>query len=462
MSGGKRAALLATVALVGFSVPHLRADAQPAGGTPTLSFDIGETVSSHSNYNLTNAGARGANTLDTNVGLSYNTATRLQSLRFSLSGLLRASSNPAQTQSGLRQPQLNFNYRRATRDAKLSFGASYTRQRANDSTAFLTLPDGSQTPVPLVSGGTVSNSAAQFNFETGLRAPIGFSLNATATNQLYSGSTGVDAYNTRKRTASAMVKLHQNRTTEFDLGVTYSRERDENILGTRRTDTGAYLGVLTQTRGMTFTGVFGYMRSRSDFTSLLAPQSSSGPYGSVGIVRKTSTGDVLATLESTRDSLGLRNTLSFGGDTRFHDGSQLSAKVGVSARVGGGPQAVGTISYAGKLRDGSYELALDRSIALNANNVDVAYTQLSANYTRNITELSSFGVDVSLARTSAAGYGSYITNNRQTVTLSYNHDLTKDWKLSTGVELRRGAIGNGVATDNSAFLSIKRRFTLLP
>lgn len=457
---GRKRTLAAAAAAIGASgllVPALAKDA-PA---PRLVLTFGSKLAHHSNYDLATS-ARPATTLDSDIGLTYTTETRLSRLSFSVGGLLRASSDKALTGTGLRQPHAAFSLHRATKDAAFSLGGSYRRERSSDSTSYYTLPDGSISPVPLVTSGTVATTTASARFETGLRAPVGFALSGNVMNRIYSGAVGTGAYDSRTRRATAMLKLRPDQAVEYQLGLNYSRESDDNILQTRRRDTGAFVGLQRQTAGMTLNAQLGYQRSVTDQIAPYGRQASKGIYGSMGLTRKVPTGTVSVTLDAARDSVGLRNTLSLGTVTTTRSGDKLSAKLGLAARPGGTPQLVGQLAYGGKLPDATYSLGLNRSVALNADNVDVAYTRLTAGYTRKINALSSLGLDLSMSRTSGADYGSYATTTRQSLALSYNHDLTADWQLSAGVKHLHQTSSTGPATDNSAFLSIKRNFTLLP
>lgn len=442
------------------------AQSAPTPGTstppPRLVFQLGTTLSSHSNYDLSTT-ARHATTLDGNFGLTYTTVTRLSSFRLNVAGLLRASSDGSLTGTGFRQPSAELAWSRVTPDAKFSLGARYTRTRTSDTTSYYLLPDGSLSPDPLVSSGTVSVASTSLSFETGLRAPVGFALTGNAMNRHYNGAVGTDAYDSRTRRSTATMKLRPGQTIEYSLGLSYSHESDDNILQTRRRSTGIFAGMQRSTDGLTLDTQLGYQRSVTDQIAPFGTQVSTGLYGSVGLTRDLPTGNIAATLDSARDNIGLRNTLSIGILRKTRDGSQLSAKVGLAARPRSNAQVVGNLTYAGKLPDASYSLAFDRSVSLNANNVDVAYTRLTAGYTHKISQISSLGLDLSVSRVSGAGYGTYgPATSRQSLALSFNRDLTADWQLSAGLKHLHQSSSSGPATDNSAFLTIKRSFTLLP
>lgn len=460
-------AVACTVAAVG-TLP--RADAQQAPASPAnqapppprLVLNFGTKLNHESNYNLTIPG-QPVSTFDTSLGLQYNTVSRIQKLSFSLSALGRLTSDSAVAAGGLQEPAAKLSYSRETRDARLKIDGSYMRRPTSQSIGYTTLPDGSLAPQPILSGGTVSTATARLGFESGLRAPVGFALNMEGYNRLYSGTTDPNAYDVRTRSASAVLKLRPSEVLEYDLGLSWSREHDSNTLLTRRRDIGAYVGVnRALSSAFTLSAQLGYQKAQTDFVATGTGLTSKGAYGSLSLLRDTRTGSQGVSFTAARDSIGLRNTLSFDTKTTLRDGAAISARIGAAARPGYSAQLVGRLRYDGKLPDAKYAVSIDRRVGLNADDVDVAELRVGASYTHEINELSSLGLSMDWARVGSAGYGSYATSKRQTVVVTYSHELAKGWNLNAGIQHRRQESSAGTARSNGAFLSIGRSFTLLP
>ncbi|WP_143037470.1 hypothetical protein [Allgaiera indica] len=468
--GTARKTIIVAVACTAAAVGVLpRADAQQASDVPAnqappprLVLNFGTRLNHESNYKLT-IPARAVTTFDTTLGLHFNSTTHIQRLSFSLSALGRLSSDGAVAESGLHEPAARLSYSRETKDARLKIDGSYMRRPTSQSIGYTTLPDGSLSPQPIVSSGTVSTASARLGFETGLRAPVGFGLNLEGYNRLYSGTTDPNAYDVRTRSANAVLKLHPSKVVEYDLGLIWSREHDTNALLTRRRSSGAYVGVSRALSPvLSLSGQLGYQRSETDFVATGTSQISKGAYGNLSLTRDTRTGSQGVTYTAARDSIGLRNTLSLDAKTTLRDGAQLSARIGAAARPGHAAQLVGKLRYDGKLPDAKYAVSIDRRVGLNANDVDVAELHVGASYTHSINALSNLALSLDWARVGSAGYGSYPTTKRQTVEVVYSHELAKGWNLNAGVQHRRQESSAGTARSNGAFLSIGRSFTLLP
>lgn len=465
----RKTIIIAVVCATSAVGPMPRADAQQAQGTPAnqappprLVLNFGTKLNHESNYDLT-IPARAVTTFDTTLGLQFNSSTHIQKLGFSVSALGRLSSDGAVAESGLREPAARLSYSRETKDARLKIDGSYQRRPTSQSTTYTTLPDGSLAPQPIVSSGTVSTASARLGFETGLRAPVGFGLNLDGYNRLYSGTNDPNAYDVRTRSANAVLKLRASKVVEYDLGLIWSREHDSNALLTRRRNTGAYVGVnRALSPVLSLSGQLGYQRSQTDFVATGTSQTSKGVYGNLGLTRDTRTGSQGVTYTAARDSVGLRNTLSLDTRTTLRDGAAISATIGAAARPGYAAQLVGKLRYDGKLPDAKYAVSIDRRVGLNADDVDVAELHLGASYTHSINALSNLGFSLDWARVGSAGFGSYPTTRRQTVQVTYSHELAKGWNLNAGLQHRRQESSAGTARSNGAFLSIGRSFTLLP
>jgi hypothetical protein len=189
---------------------------------------------------------------------------------------------------------------------------------------------------------------------------------------------------------------------------------------------------------------------------------SNGAVGSLGLEAAMPNGTASATLSLTRDALGARQSLSFGRSLDLPTG-KLAVTVGVSGRSGDTQHLVGNLSYSHVLPSDSLAVNLSRQITLNADNLDVANTVLGLTYQHKINPVSDFGLSLNVLATGSGGSAGVTGDTRQTLSLTYSHDLTADWQVTAGYEVRRlDKSTAGTAESNSIFLTVSRKFTLLP
>ena len=246
--------------------------------------------------------------------------------------------------------------------------------------------------------------------------------------------------------------------------MSFDRERDSNVLATRRRTTG--VGVTLRrdlSPALNLEATVGYSRAETTQTTLAAPQVSAGATGAVSLTRTLPNGTASVSLSADRDSVGIRNTLSFGRALKTARGDTLAAELGLAARPGHDPQVVGTLRYDAKLPDAGFTASLDRSVSLNADNVDVAYTHVGLGYTHAVTALADLGLSLDWSRAGGAGFGTYAGTDRKTLSVTYSHDLPRDWRFTAGYQYRRqNASGTGAANSGTAFVTLGRDFTLWP
>lgn len=455
----------AALLTVGAGVLAIGASAQSRSekAPPRLVLEVESTLSSNDNYDLGATSSQGANTFDTSLGLTFNSVTRLQKLRFSAKGLARFSNNNLVTDSGFLNPSLNLDYERATEDAKLSFNGRYQQQRIRNGAAFATLPDGTLSNGAVVNNGTVSNSDFKLGYEVGLRAPVGFAFSAETTRRTFSGTSDPNAFDSRTQDFSTTLKMRPSEVTEIGLGLTYGTESHSGALISDSTTTGTQVTLSQElSPALKVEGMLGYRRIESTRSASGAQLVSSGVQGMLGVTRAMRTGSASARLETDRDRAGARNTFSLGTTYEGSRAGMLSAELGVTMRPGGTARPVGTLDYSHELPAGRYSLRVDRSIALNADEADVAYTQLGLNYAHRINLLSEVGLSLDWRRAEQAGSGTFSSTDRRTVRISYSHDMSRDWSVTTGYEYSRQDDVSGLSSSNSVFLTLGRSFTLLP
>ena len=464
---GGMIALMLTVPLV-----FAQSAAEPAGppvkAVPRLVLTLGTGLTHDDNQSLSPTAPDAVTTLDSRFGLAFNTATHDQALSFSIGGLLRAETgNKVGNGAGggglrFRDPSADLKYRRDGADSRLTLTGLFRRapvdlfepQVASDGTA-------SPTDV-IVTDGTITTKTAGVTFETGLSGPLGFDLAGNYSGRSYSDTSDPDVFDSTSSRLSGGVHLRMASGDMFSLTALGTEQEYQNADQTSRRSHNLSFGYSRNLRpDLRLTAALGYGEATSRRAGGVTDRSS-GLIGSLELERSLSNGVLSFTLAGTRDPLGARQSLSFGRSLTLRTGS-LAATVGLAARDGGDAQVVGSLSYAHKLPRDSFGIEVSREVSLNGDNADVANTVLAMTYQHQLSEVSAFSVSLKALATGSGGAGTVTDVARQTLRATYSHDLAADWQLTTGYQYRHlDSSTTGTADSNSLFLTINRKFTLLP
>lgn len=429
------------------------------GGTekapPRLTFNLSTSLTSDDNPTLS-ATPKAQTTLDTRLGLAFNTATTGQSLSFAVSGLARAASGDGVV---LRDPSADLSYQRDNGNSRFSVSGLY-RQAPVDLFEPVLSGGTASTMDILATKGTITTTTAGFSFETGLQRPLGFDVSGHYNARDYSDTTDPSVFSSTSRDLKAGVRLRMASGDEVKLtaGTKASDSQNATQTATRAQDVS-----LGYSRSLSPTLTLQTSLGQTDATtrqSGVVTSHSNGLTGSLGLDATLPNGTASATLTAARDSRGTRQTLSFGRSLKLPNGT-LSLTAGVSARSGATGQLIGTLAYAHTLPTQSFGVNLSRQVTLNADSQDATNTVLGLTYQHKINPVSNIGLSVNVL---ATGGGTGVTEaTRQSLRATYSHDLTADWQMTAGYQFRSlDQSTTGTADSSSIFLTLSRKFTLLP
>lgn len=423
---------------------------------PRLTFNLSTSLTSDSNPTLS-ATPKAQTTLDTRLGLDFNTATAGQSLSFAVNGLARAASGDG---VALRDPSADLSYQRDNGNSRFSVSGLY-RQAPVDLFEPLVLSDGSvSTTDILATKGTITTTTAGVGFETGLQRPLGFDVSGHYSARDYSDTTDPTVFNSTSRDLKAGVHLRMASGDQVNLTASTKASDSQNATKTATRTQDVSLGY---TRSLSPTLKLQTALGQTDATtrqSGVVTSHSNGLTGSLGLDATLPNGTASATLTVARDSRGTRQTLSFGRSLKLPNGT-LSLTAGVSARSGAAGQMIGTLAYAHTLPTESFGVNLSRQVTLNADSQDATNTVLGLTYQHKINPVSDIGLSVNVL---ATGGGTGVAEaTRQSLRATYSHDLTADWQMTAGYQFRSlDKSTTGTADSSSIFLTLSRKFTLLP
>ncbi len=456
---GAAASLAVTVGL-STAVGHSQVtNATPPQAPPRLTLDFSSSLTHDSNPSLALSGARPSTTFDNAFALNFNTATPQQTFAFSADGVLRASEGAGDNGLHFRDPGVKLSYQITNGNTLFSVNGAYKQTLAN-----LFEPVGGFSTDVIATTGTITTQTAGFNFQTGLNNPLGFDLSGTYSDRSYSQTTDPNVFDSHTQSLNAGVHLRMASGDTVGLTLGTNDQFYENTLGTTRKGQTARLQYSRNLRpDLKLNASVGTSKNTTRITGGTIQNQSSGAVGSIGLVRTFATGNTAsATLQADRDALGARNTLTFGADMALPNG-KLAATLGMSERAGAGGQVIGTLSYTHTLPVDVIGVQISRQVALNADDIDIANTNIDLTYTHKLSVVANFGLSLSMAATGSAGGGAVASASRQTLRATYSHDLPAGWQVSGGYQYRalnKSASGN--ADSSSVFLTLNRKFTLLP
>ena len=426
---------------------------------PRLSFDLSSGLTYNDNPDLATTGSDPRVTLDSRFGLTLNTTTREERFILGFSGVARIGSDDA---FALRDPGLNLSYSRQNPNSSISVTGSYERTPI-DLFEPVSSSDGMvNTTDILAKTGTIISRTAGLNFATGLQRPLGFDLVANVSSRDYSDTTDPDVYGSTSQSLKTGLHLRFEGGREVSVTANASASDFDDATDTTRNNSDLSLGYTQDVRpDLTLQASLGQSMASTRKNGALDSESN-GTVGSLGLQVDLANGSADVTLTSDRDSLGARQTLSFGRSMELPSG-KLATNFGFSARSGGDAQLVGNLSYMQDLPADSFGVSLSRQITLNEDDQDVVNTVLGMTYQHKINDLSQLGLSVNLQAMAGGGDSDVSSVTRQTVTTSYSRDLTAEWKMTTGYEFRSlDEAGSNLAQSNSVFLTVSRKFILRP
>ncbi|MGL4527199.1 MAG: hypothetical protein ACRCUC_09495, partial [Aestuariivirga sp.] len=83
------------------------------------------------------------------------------------------------------------------------------------------------------------------------------------------------------------------------------------------------------------------------------------------------------------------------------------------------------------------------------------------NYSYRINDLSTFGIGTQV-RLSDDGTGGSLNNTTFSISPNYSYTLARDWQLTASYQFATSDDSDGLAVQNSAFLTLSRSYVLLP
>lgn len=394
----------------------------------------------------------------TDLGLSFQTRTRAQSLTFNLGTQIHGDfTDNGDDDFEARNVNGSLRYNRRGANSSLSFGIGYRETFLGDEV--ITLADdpffgiGFGNDVLIIDNGTRTAQSANIRYRFGIEGPFGLTIAARHSDFDYQDTVDPDLIDSTVQSYDLTGEFRLSPVTSLRALYGNSVAEDEDAGQTTRENTYFGLGAETQTAsGLSIRGDVLFDESETRTNS-----PSSTLNDGVGIELEFSqprpAGSIGALLTSRIDESGRRTTATVNRSFEFPDGG-LAFAVGVVDQEGADSlQVVGDIDYRKETRDGGFTANIGQS-AGTSQGVPVLSTSVELGYEQAINAASSWQAEIGyFATDDIVGVED---GNRTIATFTYTRALTRDWNMNTGFERRKS---DGGSANNSVFFNIEREVT---
>ena len=444
--------------------------AGPEAGGPVLIFGISATASATDNYDLDPDREEDTALFDTRFSVGYRHTRPNDVLRLDASGLLHADTPPG-VNSSFDDRFLSLGYDRQGADAALSFGTSYRLVSVDSRNPFDADRDPEEDPIDetdlIRDRGDEETIEARFTLETGLTAPLGFTLTGRYRDRSFTDTTDDGLFDSERLSLSATTRLILDPVTEARLVLSLEEYSADDTQQTDRQTSRASLGLSRAlSRTDTIDLSLGVSRIETDETpGGIGPRRSeaeTGGIGSLAFTRELRRGTIGTSLAVDESENGQTATWLVSRDLPLPRGA-LELSVGATRDVADEIQPAGSLRLTHEMPRSTLTAALSQDVRTSDRSNELRTTRASLDYAHAINALSQIGLSASFAELSRSGGPALNDTSRTDLRATYSHQITRDWLLSSGYEYRiRDEDTVGTATSNRIFLTLEREFTLRP
>ncbi len=461
----KRIAAAAALTAMWPVVALPQAGAGTGGG---LQIDIGvkSDLSFDDNFGLDPVSPGNSTILDNLFTFDLSSITGTQEFRLNATGVYRYAEIPGRTASGFEDPNLRLSYKIESANSRLTASGRYRHVDREFLDPFQ-VEDEEQLVGSLVdNGGTLTVRNAALTYETGINAPLGFTITASHDEKQYAGIDPINVtrlFDTTTDAIDATVSMKVSPVATVRLSSGLKLYDAEDALQTERKTLDYAVGATYEiTPVLLLDAKIGRTRVETDTTG--GSTDRTGTNGALTLTRTLSNGKIFGSLDSVVNQNGTRTSLRFGRDLQLPLGS-LSAAVGATRTPLGDTNLNAAIAFNRSLQSSDFNLTVRRDVSTNAASEDILDTRVSLGYGYEIDSLSRIDVALNWGKTESADAGGTApTIERTTLRASYSRAVTQDWNLTGGVRLRKRSDSRvaGEADSNSVFLTLDRTFSFRP
>ena len=463
-----RVGCLAGVCLAAAGLASAQQGSSPEEGGPVLTFGLSSTLSATDNYNLRPSEAESVTLFDNRLSFGFRQRRRNDLLHFDFSGLLRANEPPGGS-NRFDDRSARLGYDREGVNSALSLGADYNLTSIGsldpfDDDRFFDDDPLNETDLTQDRGDREQISA-RFSFETGLNDPLSFALDGRYRERSFSGTTDPGLFDTRIFDLSATTRFTFSPVTEARVVLRFEDYSAKDAPRTDRQTSSLNLG-LTQALSQvdTLDVSLGIQQIETEETVLGIRQSDTqtGMIGSLALTRELTRGTIGTTFDLRESVNGTTATWMVERAMPLPRGA-LEVSLGATSDVSDTIRPVGRVGLTHEMARSTLTASLERQVRTSSRANELRTTRASLGYNYEINSLSQIDVSASFAELARAGGPAVNDTIRADLRATYSHDLTRDWRLSSGYEHRiRDEDSRGRASSNRVFLTLERNFALRP
>lgn len=466
---GSTTSRLAVIAALSTLWPTIAASQQGGvgtvgAGTGGVQVDIGvdTKLTYDDNFRLTPGTSPGGATIsDTVLTFGLTNVTSAYDLSLTASSVLRVADIPGRTVSGFEDPSVRLRFVTDSTNSRLTLTGNYRFVDREFLNPFQIEREEQQFGTLVGNGGTLRQTGYGLKYETGLVAPLGFTLDLNHANKDYENVLSTQVFDERTDSARGTVTMRFSpvATGRVFAGIVNYEAADLVQTDRRTVDYG--VGIAYEINPvLNLDAQIAQTEVETDRLTGLTTRS--GLSGSVTLTQTVANGSIFGTLSSSVNQNGERVTLSFGRDLQLRTGT-LRAVIGATQADVGDTSFIGSVRYSQQLKRSTLSFNLDRSASTNALDQEIVDTRVGVDYVYDIDSLSRLRLSLDWGRTEDTGATGAITTDLTNLQAAYSRDLTPDWALTGGVTLRkREETGLPDANSTAVFLSLGRTFSFRP
>lgn len=389
----------------------------------------------------------------TPVDVMLRTGTRVQTMEFSLSAPFRLGDPDEDRTFALGDTQARLLLRRGARNSAIEAELGY---RENDLDEEILFDDLSNEFVTL-DGGRVAQTDARLTYVFGREAKLGGEFGLSWLKRDYSDTTDSDLDD--RETRSGDITIYLEPTPLIRARILAEASRTDGDINDSRTDrygAGASLQ-LDKLTNLDVELARTHIRRNEDGV----PEETEGPSLRLDLTRSRPLGDWSLSFASEPGTSGRREDFNIGRTLELRR-FDLSGQIGVT-RFQGNYDPVFQIAYRQQLdRLSELQASLRRAGATDDDGDEALNTDITANYSRQISDVSSIAANLRY-RESKVQSGDSEDARTVSFGLDYNRALPGDFSLVAGGSIIRSKNSSGTRDDEErVYVGVNRSFSFLP
>ncbi len=400
-------------------------------------------------------------TLFTDADLNIRRATRSQQFQFSINTRLMEVTED-DSDFGIIDPRVDLSYAQQSGPLDFNVGYTYASADVDGQSVLLDGENGLDEDSFIVSTGTRVRQNGSVGIAFGERNPFGARVNLTYGDVSYEDTTDARLYDSTVRGADVSLRFDITRVFSVNAGLGQSTDDREDALNSIEKRRNASLGMTASIN----------KAARLDASVNWNDIDTTTDDGAGNRVTSTQDGlgfDLGVTIDqrSGQSRFAYSRTVDVGGsDDRltYRRSMELTKTQSLNYTVGAIKQDsdisfLGSVNFQQELRNGLISLQAGQDGFVTDDGARAISRRVNGSYRTDLTPRSSLSVAASLA---SLNYDDPIEEDGSSVSASvtYQHDLTRDWSVSASVRHTRTKEGADTDSDTGLTVRLNRDITL--